>query len=510
MKKKIIRFFKLLNPKNLAAEVHVYGYDFSWKSHLFIIGVSLFGIGGIGYLFQLKTVYFSIVVFAVCGILPVLILQMYKRMFEQKRFADAVTYAEQVLYSFQKSEKIVTALRETKEVFEDGRMRWKIEDAIEYLEAGKTVSEKGILREALGIIENAYACTKIHMIHELLVNSEEYGGNVSDSIYLVLNDVELWKRRGYLLQNDKKKSHGDNIISIIVATILCAITLYVLNEMGNLFPKADMIDIFEVGIIQISSFVFILSMLYVFYKSMSSLTCDWLQNEKVNQDKYIVSSYDLVMEYDGKKEIKKSYWYSIPVFVIGIILIVLKKKQLGIFCFIAAVFLLVQHRIGYMIAKKDVNKELYTALPQWLMEMALLLQNNNVQVSLDRSISTAPVVLKKELSALMERLRKEPDKLKSYTRFCENFDIPEVQSCMKMLHAMSESGTGDMKIQMNNLIQRVYEMQNIADGIYNDSIAFRMKMIFSYPVAVSTGKLLIDLSVGMFLIFQLLGNMGGI
>ena len=53
-------------------------------------------------------------------------------------------------------------------------------------------------------------------------------------------------------------------------------------------------------------------------------------------------------------------------------------------------------------------------------------------------------------------------------------------------------------------------MQNIADGIYNDSIAFRMKMIFSYPVAVSTGKLLIDLSVGMFLIFQLLGNMGGI
>ena len=61
----------------------------------------------------------------------------------------------------------------------------------------------------------------------------------------------------------------------------------------------------------------------------------------------LIQNDDLVMEYDGKKEIKKSYWYSIPVFVIGIILIVLKKKRLGIFCFIAAVFLLVQHRIGY-------------------------------------------------------------------------------------------------------------------------------------------------------------------
>lgn len=510
MKKKIIRFFKLLNPKNLAAEVHVYGYDFSWKAHMAIICISLFGIGGIGYLFKLKPGYFSIVLAAVCGTLPIFILYMYKRMFEQKRFADVVTYAEQILYSFQKSGKIVTALRETKEVFEDGKMRWQIEDAIEYLDTGKAVSEKGILREALNIIENSYLCTKIHMIHELLISSEEYGGDVNNSIYLVLNDIELWKRRGYLLQNDKKKSHTDNIISIIVAAVLCLVTLYVLNEMGRLFPGSEGVNIFEVQVLQISSFVFILCMLYVFYKSMKSLTTNWLQSERISEEKYIMSSYDLVMEYDERKEKKKSYRYAIPFFLLGILFFRFKKQWGGIVCFILSIVLLMQHKIGYLIARKEVNKELYIALPQWLMEMALLLQNNNVQVSLEKSISAAPKVLNKELLLLMERLKKEPDKLSSYTDFCKNFDIPEVQSCMKMLHAISESGTGDAAIQMNNLIQRVYEMQNVADNIYNEHIAFQMRMIFLYPVTASTVKLLVDLAVGMFYVFQLLGNMGGI
>ena len=109
----------------------------------------------------------------------------------------------------------------------------------------------------------------------------------------------------------------------------------------------------------------------------------------------------------------------------------------------------------------------------------------------------------------MERLQKEPEKLLSYTAFCKDFDVPEVQSAMKMLHAISESGTGNAKAQIGNLIQRVQEMQNMADDIRNKNMAFRMKMIFSYPVLAATGKLLIDLTVGMIYMFQLLGKLGG-
>ena len=110
---------------------------------------------------------------------------------------------------------------------------------------------------------------------------------------------------------------------------------------------------------------------------------------------------------------------------------------------------------------------------------------------------------------MTERLQTEPDSLSSYTDFCKDFDVPEVQSCMKMLHAISESGTGNADVQINNLIQRVNEMQDMADNIRNESIAFRMKMLFSYPVLAATVKLLIDLTLGMFYMLQLLGSMGG-
>lgn len=68
---------------------------------------------------------------------------------------------------------------------------------------------------------------------------------------------------------------------------------------------------------------------------------------------------------------------------------------------------------------------------------------------------------------------------------------------MKMLHAFSENGTGDIDVQMNHLIERVVLMQERADVLRSEERAFRMKLIFAYPVLAATGKLLADLTVGM-------------
>lgn len=509
-RKKVIRYFKRINPKYLANEVHVYGYNFSWKTHLLILICSLFGIAAIGILFKLKAVYFAELIFVVCVILPALILSSYKRMYEQQRFADAVTYAEQVLYSFQKTGKIISALKETGEIFEEGRMRWVIEDAIEYLEKGIANSEKGMLREALVIIENDYACTKLHMVHELLVSSEEHGGDVQESILLVLNVIELWKRRGYKLQADKERSHTDNIVSIIVATILCAGVLYLLDRMGAMYPMVERVDFFSLEIIQMSSFLFILFILYVFAKSMDALALNWLQDEGIHKEDDILSSYNTVMNYNHIRERKKSRMFAVPFFILAIVMIYIQKLWISVGSLLLAVFMLVQHKIGYNMARKDVNEELYIELPQWLMEIALLLQNNNVQVSITKSLPGAPLLLKQEIYTLIERLQSAPEKLYSYTDFCKNFDIPEAQSVMKMLHAISENGTGNANIQINNLIQRVHEMQDIADSIRKKNISFQIKMIFAYPVLAATIKLMVDMTIGMLFMLQIIGSIGGI
>lgn len=61
--------------------------------------------GVIGLLFQLKWKLLVIVLIAMFLALPAFILDTYKKMYEQKRFADAATYMEQMLYAFQKQEK---------------------------------------------------------------------------------------------------------------------------------------------------------------------------------------------------------------------------------------------------------------------------------------------------------------------------------------------------------------------------------------------------------------------
>ena len=198
-KSRMAKSLLLLNPGNLAKEVYTYGYHFSWKTHLFVIGACIAGMGTIGLLFQLKWELLVIVLIAMFLALPAFILDTYKKMYEQKRFADASTYMEQMLYAFQKSGKVLSALKETKETFEPGHMRDVIEEAITHLEAGRSYTEKGVLRESLDIVEKEYECRKIKTLHELLISAEEYGGEADDSISLLLNDVELWKRRGYLL-----------------------------------------------------------------------------------------------------------------------------------------------------------------------------------------------------------------------------------------------------------------------------------------------------------------------
>lgn len=508
--KRVVRYLSFLNPQKLEKEVQIYGYHFSWKANIMTICCVLLGMGGIGILFHLKALYFLLEIAVVILLFPTFVLFMYMQMYEQKRFADAVTYAEQILYSFQKNRKIVSALRETAEIFENGKMRMMIDDAIEYIETGSAKTENGILKEALSIIEKSYDCLKVQMTHKLLISSEEHGGDMDSALFLLLNDIENWKRRGYKLQAEKKESHRDNIISVMVATMLCISSLYALNALGTLFPVAQGVDIFTIGIIQVSSFVFLLFMLWVLVRSFRNLTISWLKSESLYDTEYILSCYKKVMEYDEKKEKKKSMISASILFLGAIAAFYFHYFWIGIACILMSGVMLMQHRIGYNMAKRDINNELYMELPQWLMEIALLLQNNNVQVSIIKSIDGASPLLQKELYMLVERLELAPEDLASYVNFCKDFDIPEAQSCMKMLHAISESGTGNAQIQIHNLLKRVQEMQDIADNIRLKEQAFQMKMLFSYPVIGATAKLLLDLSVGMFYLFSLVGSMGGV
>lgn len=507
-KKLKMRWLWLLNPNNLAKEIHVYGYDFSWLTHaLFVIG-SVIGISAIGLLYKLKPEYLIIAIIVAIVLIPACVEQIYKQMFEQKRFADALEYMEQMLYSFQKTGKILSSLQETQRAFKDGNMKDCIDKAIEHITNGKTFNENGVLeKEALEMIEEKYMCDKIVTMHDLLYNSENTGGDNNNSILLMLEDIENWKKRGYTLLAAKKSAHNDNIISIGFASIITLMVLYLLDYTNSLYGEmASSTSIFDITITQVSSLAFILCMYFVLVKSFKMQTDSPLNGINSMTEKEMLRDYEFVVNYDESKQKKKSLFYAAPFAAGTVVALCYQKNTIAILLLVLAAFLLRQHKVGYNIAKKSVEKGLYASISQWFMQMSLLLQHNNVQVSLAKSMQNAPAIIQKELEKLMERLEKDPNSIDSYVSFFKEFDAPEIQSCMKMLYSISENGVGNSDQQIKNLIDSVNKLQSKADELNNESIAFKMKMIFSYPVAFASLKLMLDMTVGLFFILQVLSQ----
>ena len=511
MKKKTKKpgLFQYMNPKNLQKEVHMYGYNFSWKEHLLVIFLSMIGVMAIGYLFQLKILNMVIIGAVVLAVIPMLIVDMHKRMYEHKRFADVATYLEQMLYSFQKGGKILFSLREAEECFDSGEMKDRIHQAVQYIENGRSKTEKGLLKEGLEIIEEAYNCKKMYMVHELMISAEDYGGNVEQSILIAQEDLDVWKRRVYRLQNQKKQTHKDNMLSIFVATLLCAVCLYIIDYTKVLFDVENVMNIFKNIIVQITSTAFIIVNIWIFVKSNRMLTQNWLENDGNFDEKLVRKDYRDIVEYDDNKEKKKSLIWAAPFFIASIPVGIFFSKAIAVVCIMVGAFMLIQHKIGMKVAKKYVADAMYVAFPQWLMDMAMLLQNNNVQVSIQKSLENAPAVLQDELAELMQRLMTDPDKLSSYTDFCSGFDVPEAQTCMKMLYSISESGVGNAQEQIANLLKHISEMQEAADKVIDKNTNFKMRMVFDYPVGAAAVKMLIDMNIGMLVIFQLFGAIGG-
>ena len=490
------------NPKNLQKEVHAFGYDFRWQTYLLTFICVLLLIGAVGIFFRLQSNYIVIISLLVLVMLPVLIVDMYKRMYEQKRFADVTDYMEQVLYGFRKNRKVLLALKECKDAMPEGMMKRTVVEAIEYLERGKAQTEKGALSEALDLIESAYQCEKIHTVHELLISAEERGGNAERSIELLLDNIDIWKRQIYMLQSNKKKSHMDNVFSIVVASLLCGLTMYIMNIVKGMVYVGTDVSVFNMTAVQVSSFVFVLMCLWTFYKSTKKLTDNWLEVDR-SQEKTILRSYQYVKNYDEKKERNKSILMALPFLIVSVPCYIWLSKAGSIICILIAVFMLVQHRFSYNMSMKEVEKALYMAFPQWMMDIALLLQTSNVQVSIAESIPKAETVLLEELQELKRRVDERPGDVQSYTEFCKEFNIPEMVSCMKMLYSISESGTGNADTQIENLMKHIHQFQKIEADLRNENIAFNMKMIFFVPVASTSIKLLVDMAVGTLLIFQL-------
>lgn len=480
----------LFHPGNLQRQIDSYGYSFSMGRYSLFLFVAAVGAVGCGMLFCLHW-YLIIPVFFACAMsLPFLILDGYKQMYEHKQFLDVSDYMEQILYSFRLNQKILLSLKDTRTLFAEGRMHEVIGEAISYIECGSYRYE--LYKEALEIIEKAYPVKRLGAIHEYLRTVESNGGACEEGIDLLLQDKAVWADNVALLQEDKKAARMRAVFSLFVTMLLAVIFHMVYRSMPEQYT------IVYHPVTQGVTTLYLILNIVIFCKVNRQLAGSWIVQEDVQGEK-ILGYFEMIKSYDEKKEARKSFILAGIALGIAILFCLFGQAFAAALAVIVGILLLNQHKIGYRIAYDKVVQEINRVFPGWLMEMALLLQGNNVQVSIEKTINHAPAVLQSELQKLSDSLKRTPDAIGPYLKFLGMFGLSAVLSAMKMLYAISESGNGDAQSQIRILVQRNSKMMDKAEKLSNEKRLARINGIFYLPQVTVSVQTVVNMVVFMLM-----------
>lgn len=120
------------------------------------------------------------------------------------------------------------------------------------------------------------------------------------------------------------------------------------------------------------------------------------------------------------------------------------------------VLAIVVYKLPYIYLKqkfKNKVQQLKYEFPIWLRQLQILLQNNTVVVSLEKSANFAPQIIRFHLQDFIVQLRNNPQDLSSYIYFLKNYECVEIERAMKLLFRYNTVGKEDSMRQLNRMIQ---------------------------------------------------------
>lgn len=243
------------------------------------------------------------------------------------------------------------------------------------------------------------------------------------------------------------------------------------------------------------------SCLLIYCKAEKRLCRSWIKKEDNRTG--MRKKYIQVLEYDAVKEAKTSIKIAIvPVCLFVVAFVYWRQFGIIVVGLLVTVFLLNQHKIGHSLMKRSVGREIQKQFPNWLMELAMLLQTDNVQMALRKSLEEAPEVLTYALEELIAELEKEPDAIGPYHNFLKEYRNPDVQSAMKMLYALSSGNAGNVGKQVEELIDRNNRMLDKAEKLEQEDRVAGMKVYILLPSLIASFKLMIDMALLLVVFLQ--------
>lgn len=432
-----------MKPKLLWDELKRYGYVFSVKRSILMYGMAVAFALLCGKFFRLERMYLLILCLWCACLFPFFLRNLYRNRYGQRQFVEINSYMEQFLYSFQKSGKILVTLKDVEKLFADGMMHTCIQEAIAYIE--DTYDEDHVEKKALAMIEQEYPIHHVAMIHRFALQVEEKGGEYGEAIRLMLDARRMWADRSYELLKEKKRKRTQILISVLVSLLLCSVFVYVAERVS--------LSITGFTIVKVVTLLTLLLDIWIFYVADRKLSMESM--DETYDEKELLRQYEKVKRSEEKKHAE----------------------------------------LGTRIAKKNVSRALQKMFPQWLLEVSLLLQSENVQVAIMESYDEAPVLMKPALRELIQKLQLRPTDMEPYLEFLQEYALPEVQSSMKMLYALSEGTGGNANNQISDIIRRNQLLLDQAQKMKNEDALGGLYALFLAPQLTGGAKMLVDMGM---------------
>lgn len=493
-------FYYYLNHKNLIGEIEQYGYVITVKK----IVIAYFGmiIGSMlaAYLFRLTPVGYMVI----CGVsfllTPVLVLYSYRSLYEQRRFSDCSKYLEKMLYYFKSSRKVLDSLENASVIFHPGAMKTAIDDAIRYIH---TENVSDIEKNALMIIEKEFPNNRVRRLHNYIISVEKRGGNPDLGIEMLLLERERWTEEVVLQQKERKHLKMQFCIFSILLIGMCLVFLYI--PISN--PTFGF-DLSKYGLVRAASVLLIVITLVLYTKLSKIIGKSWVEEDKLETDEELEKKYNDVINYNEKKEMITSFTYaSILAIATGIIYIMTTSKIVLIIGACITLFVFFSYKIGYKIGKKELVEEIEKAFPEWILQIALLMQYDNVPMSIAKSYETAPGILKPEIKKMLIELDEKPTSPVPYNDFMRFFNLVDINEAMNALYSVVTASGSDIEKEFHVILSQNNKMAEKSAQMKREDKTAMNEMYIYTEVAFGCVLLLVDAAYMMLSFMSLTSNM---
>lgn len=389
-------------------------------------------------------------------LMPMLYKEEKKKSYYKKKFEDLISYMEQMCYSFKKSGKIRPSLIDAQKI-SDGEMKEIIEEVIVNIDSKMN---EDIYEQALKILEEEYYCKRLISLHEFIIKIEKQGGEFEEYINIILSDIKEWSDRTELFRRDIDRIRRNVLISIGATLLTCGFMAYLIPKeysfTGNI-------------VYQISSMIIILIMLVIYIFVYKKLNIDWLKEESFLNPETVDKYYDLIMKSQNEK-------------------------------------IKFMDKLSINKVKKRMRREISKVFPDWLRQVALNLQQQTVQSSIENSYDDAPYILKRPIRHLLIDFEEYPIGIEPYDNFLQELDMPEIQSSLKMFYCINELSKEETYKQTNAIIDRNNKMLKQAEEMKNKDRIGLAGTLSAGPMMVGVVKIIIDMVLMILVFTSALGN----